>query len=557
MVSRRLFPHRSHPALPALAAEFRQGLINRRDFLSRATGLGLSASAAAALGGFWLPAPARAQAHPVPGGTLRIQQSVKPPKDPRTYDWSELGNQTRGFLEYLVEYRRDGSFQGMLLSGWEVNADATRYILHLRRGVRWSNGDAFTAADVTHNIARSCDSTVPGNSMASRLAGLIDPATGQLRADALALPDTHTLILSLSSPDIALIANISDYPAAITHPGYDGGDPFAYGIGTGPFRPVEIVAGQRCVLERDTSRPWWGSAIFGGPYLDRVEFLDYGTNPSNWAAAARAGEIDLLYDSVGGLITEMDEIGWPRSRTESAATIVIRGNQTARVGPLQPYASARVRRSLALAIDNRICLELGHDGRGQVAANHHVSPIHPAYADIGPAPYDPGAALAGMRAEGMVDFEHELITLDDDWQRNTGEAVIALLRDAGLRARHTLLPGRSFWQDWKSYPFSSTEWNHRPLDVQVLALAYRSGAAWNETGFANAEFDALLARAMALSDPATRRGVMARIETLLRAEGVIIQPYWRALFNHHVPGLLNAEKHPAHEIHLHKIGFAG
>jgi peptide/nickel transport system substrate-binding protein len=36
---------------------------------------------------------------------------------------------------------------------------------------------------------------------------------------------------------------------------------------------------------------------------------------------------------------------------------------------------------------------------------------------------------------------------------------------------------------------------------------------------------------------------------------VIIQPYWRALYNHHNGWLVNAEKHPAHEIHLHKIGF--
>lgn len=92
--------------------------------------------------------------------------------------------------------------------------------------------------------------------------------------------------------------------------------------------------------------------------------------------------------------------------------------------------------------------------------------------------------------------------------------------------------------------------------MQVLSLAYRSGAAWNETGFANAEFDALLDRANTLADAETRREVMAQLETLLRVEGVIIQPYWRALFNHHTPKLVNAQKHPANEIHLYKIGFA-
>lgn len=545
---------RMHPAAPGLARELARGRIGRREFLTRATGLGLSAAAAATLGGLARPRPASAAI--APGGTLRIQQTVRPLKDPRSYDWSELGNQTRGFLEYLVEYRRDGGFRGMLLESWEVNAVATRYRLRLRRGVRWNNGDPFTAADVARNIARWCDTAAAGNSMASRLTGLIDPATGQQRAGAVALPDAHTVELTLSAPDIAIIANFSDYPAALTHASYTGGDPFENGIGTGPFRPVELIPGERCVLERHPDHRWWGGAVFGGPWLERVEFLDYGTDPASWVAAARAGEVDLLYESIGGFIAAMDALGWTRTRAETAATIVIRTNQQAEIDGRKPYAEARARRALALAVDNAICLDLGYGGHGGIAANHHVSPIHPAYADIGPAEYAPARALVEMRLLGLADFAHELITVDDEWQRNTGDAVAALLQDAGLICRRTILPGATFWENWRGYPFSATEWNHRPLDVQVLALAYRTGAAWNETGFANADFDAALDRAMSLADADTRRAEMRTIERLMRREGVIVQPYWRALYSHHNGRLVNAEKHPAHEIHLYEIGFS-
>jgi len=171
-------PH--HPATTPLVAELRAGRMGRREFLSRATALGLGATAAYALGG--LVGPSRAQPAIARGGTLRIQQSVKPLKDPRSYDWSELANQTRGFLEYLVEYHGDGTFHGMLLDRWEVNDDATRYVLHLRPGVRWNTGAPFTADDVAHNIARWCDTTAPGNSMAGRCTALIDLTTGQARA---------------------------------------------------------------------------------------------------------------------------------------------------------------------------------------------------------------------------------------------------------------------------------------------------------------------------------------------------------------------------------------
>ncbi len=119
-----------------------------------------------------------------------------------------------------------------------------------------------------------------------------------------------------------------------------------------------------------------------------------------------------------------------------------------------------------------------------------------------------------MDDAGLADFEHELITVDDDWQKNTGDAVAAQLRDAGINVKRTILPGSTFWNDWAKYPFSSTNWNHRPLEVQVLALAYRSGEAWNEFAYANPEFDALINQALSIADADARREVMGKIETL-------------------------------------------
>ncbi len=75
------------------------------------------------------------------------------------------------------------------------------------------------------------------------------------------------------------------------------------------------------------------------------------------------------------------------------------------------------------------------------------------------------------------------------WQTATCDAVAAQIRDAGIKIKRTVLPGSTFWNDWTKYPFSATEWNMRPLGVQVLSLAYRTGEAWNETAFTNAEFD--------------------------------------------------------------------
>ena len=208
-----------------------------------------------------------------------------------------------------------------------------------------------------------------------------------------------------------------------------------------------------------------------------------------------------------------------------------------------------------MAVDNSICLELGYADKGEVAHNHHAGPMHPEHdASVGRLPYDPAKAKALMDEAGMADYEHELISIDDDWRKNTTDAVAAQLRDAGIKVKRTILPGSTFWNDWAKYPFSSTNWNHRPFAVQVWGLAYRSGEAWNEMGWSNAEFDALLAEANSIADADKRREVAGKCQALIAEEGCTIQPYWRSLYRSH-SATVDIDMHIAYHAHVYKWGF--
>ncbi len=387
--------------------------------------------------------------------------------------------------------------------------------------------------------------------MASRMASLVDEETGKARAGAITVVDDRTVKLLLNNADITLIAGFSDYPAAIVHDSFDG-DPLSNPIGTGPYLPAEFEVGIKAALVRNENHSWWGE----GAYLDRIEYIDYGTEQASIFAAVESDEVDMIYESLGEYIDLFDTVGWEKSEANTANTVVIRPNQIAEVNGQKPYADVRVRRALAMAVDNAVCLELGFSDNGTVAENHQVSPLHPEYAEL-PAPvFDPAAAAALMQEAGMADFEHELISIDDTWRKNTSDSVAAQLRDAGIKVKRTVLPGSTFWNDWIGYPFSTTDWAHRPLGVQVLALAYRSGEPWNESGFSNAEFDALLTEALAIADAEQRREVMEKLQKITQDEGVIIQPYWRSIFRHHKPTVVGADMHPTFEIHVAKLGFA-
>lgn len=530
-----------HPAAKELARDVRAGKLSRREFLTRATALGVTAPAAYGLLG--LATPARAQ-EPKVGGILRVGMEVKAQKDPRTADWPQIANIYRGWLEYLVQYNPDGTFEGRLLESWEANDDATQYTLKVRPGVTWNNGDAFTADDVVRMFERWTDGSAEGNAMASRFMGLVDEGTKSMRDGSVVKIDDMTVQLVMSLSDVAVIANLADYPAAVVHSSYvDGSDPSANPIGTGPYLPREVGVGQRAILVRNENHTWWGGTV----PLDEIHYIDFGTDPAAMVALAGSDEIDCNYESTGEFIDVLDGLGWNKLEAVTASTIVMRMNSAN--GDL--YKDKSVRQAMQKAVDPAVVLELGYNGLGTIAENHHACPVHPEYAEIPKQVIDPAGLKPALEAAGMLDTEFELISLDDGWEAASTDAVAAQLRDAGATIKRTVMPGSTFWNDWQKYPFSSTTWNHRPLAVQNMSLAYTSTGSWNETGMANPDFDAAMTKALSLADADARREVMVTLETILQDEGYIIQSFWRSLYRHARDGV-NIDMHPSFEHHHYK-----
>ena len=127
------------------------------------------------------------------------------------------------------------------------------------------------------------------------------------------------------------------------------------------------------VYKRREDGKWWDGEV----YLDGVEFIDYGTDPSAMVSAFEAGEVHTNHETTADYVTILEGVGAITSEVVTASTIVARTNVDNK-----PYDDQKVRNALQLAVDNAVVLQLGYGNAGEPAENHHVCPIHPEYVEL-------------------------------------------------------------------------------------------------------------------------------------------------------------------------------
>ena len=557
-------PGSHHPYIPELRNQLRKGEITRRDFLATATRLGVSASAAYAMAGSVLGRGPVAQAHaqaPKQGGTLRCSMNVKEMTDPATYDWSEKGNLARHMTEPLVRINRDNIAEPYLAQRWDASDDLKTWTFHLRKGVKWSNGDDFIADDVVFNFRRWLDPAT-GSSNQGRFSSMTreidtgktddegNPIMSTVAAEgAIEKVDDHTVRFHLNRPDISLPESMADYPALIVHRDFEemGGDLSKNPVGTGPFMLTRFSVGETAQYQKRTDHPWWG----GDVYLDGIVYIDHGDDPGPMIAALASGQVDTNYRTSVEQVPTLRRIpGLTTYETVTAQTGVARMKITEK-----PFDDPRIRRAIQACMDHTKLLQLAYQNLGAPGEDHHVSPIHPEYASLPKLKQDYELATKLLAEAGYPDG----ITLRIDcvanptWEQTAVKVIAEMLRPARINLDINIMPGGTYWDRWLVTPFGFTSWTHRALGVQVLNLAYRTGVAWNETAYSNPEFDKLLDEAGAILDPNERRKVMEKLETILQNDAIIIQPFWRSEFITARDNVHNIYCHVANEHHYNKV----
>ncbi len=382
---------------------------------------------------------------------------------------------------------------GLLASSWTISPSHLSYTFQVRDGIKWADGQPFTADDVlfTFHVLQDLEYQQPGAD-SWRQVGVAPAGPGKviftLRSPSASFP----LALRIGIIAKHLFNGMS--PPQIAASQFSG----VQAIGTGPFK-VSAISPLAVTLVRNTNAD-------PQPYLDHLIFRTYSTNPATDPQAAIDGVVHGAADLVGGL--EPQEVGTLLRRSDMTVldvrtftdAFVSMNNE----GPGKPFFSdPKVRLALTQAVDRQAIINDVIAGRGDPDPGP-IPTADWAYSAAAAAryPYDrltadkaletagwklaPGAKV---RTKSGVAFRVELVTVGSFPNFQIADAVAGQLLTVGVQADvravspsalvQTYLLGRNYQMalvafDVGSDPDQYSLW-HSGADPGTINFAYQHG----------------------------------------------------------------------------------
>jgi ABC-type transport system substrate-binding protein len=492
----------------------------RRDFLRAGSALALVLAAP------WARRGAKAADTAKAGGQMVVTfQTDLSTLDPAVgYDWQNW-SVIKVLFNGLMDYKPGTTdLAPALAESFDISPDGLKYTFKLRKGVKFHNGRALTAADIKYSFERMLDPATqsPG-------AGFYDVIKGQAEVvgkstkdlAGLTTPDDSTVVFELLRPDATFLHKMAlNFPMAVPKEevAKSGADFATHPVGTGPYKMTEWTLGQRLVLERNPDY-----FIPGVPKLDKIVF-EFGQEPTVALLRLKRGEVDLLGDSIPP--AQFNEV-----MADPANKDIIKQGAQLQTGYVTmlvtkpPFDKKEVRQAVNMAINKDRIVRI-INGRAK-PATQPLPPGMPGYdANYKGYAYDVAGAKKLLAAAGMEKgFATELYCMNVDPNPRIAQAIQQDLAAIGIKAEIKSLAqsavidaggqgnapmvwsGGMAWID--DYPDPSDFYG------PILGCGGAAPGGWNWSKYCNDAIDKRAAEADAMVDPA---------KTAERAE------LWRKIF---------------------------
>jgi peptide/nickel transport system substrate-binding protein len=386
-----------------------------------------------------------------------------------------------------------------LAESWEVSPDGTVYTFHIRPGVTFHDGTPLDAAAVEFNIRRMWDASFEFYD--TKAAAQTTFVWQYL--DSVSTLDPMILQLTMKQPFqplLRLLAQGGSGSTGIISPAvvrtYGNDDVAEHPAGTGPFKFVERVRGQRITLERNDA--YWGQK----PYLDRVVFRPL-PDPSARVAALRADEVDMIAVPPPDSVQSLQDSGFQLSDGAPPHVWYLSFNFA------DPIMSNKlVRQAINLAIDRQgMATSLLRD---TVKPAYDVqAPANAAYVENTAAyAYDPDRAKQLLAEAGYPDgFETTMMTSVDGSGQiipvPMAEYIQQDLAKVGIRITLDTTEWISYLSKWAQGTPPGVGWAQQSWGMTTPYWLYiatssslRAPNGPNVGGYSNPELDQVMAQAI-------------------------------------------------------------
>jgi peptide/nickel transport system substrate-binding protein len=424
----------------------------------------------------------------------------------------------------LVKYDKDMNVVGDLAESWEISKDGLVITFHLRKGVRWHDGQPFTADDVLYTYQVTIDPKTPtaysGDFLKVKKAEVLDANTVRVSYDKPFAPALMSWGSAVLPRHLLAGQDITKSPLA-RHP-----------VGTGPYMFKEWKTGQKIVL---VSNPDY---FEGRPYIDGF-IMRVIPDMATMFLELRASGIDRMnltpLQYTRQTENNLFRKNYNKYRYLSFAYTYMGYNL---LNPL--FADKRVRQAIAHAVNKEEIIQGVLLGLGREATGPYKPGSWAYNGNVRKYAYDPKRARellaeAGWKdtdGDGIIDkdgkpFVFEIMTNQGNEVRaKTAEIIQQRLAEVGIKVKIRTLEWAAFVKDFinkRRFDATVLGWTI-PLDPDNYDVWHSSKTGPEElnfTSFKNSEVDDLLEKGRSTFDQKVRKRCYDRIQEILAEE----QPY--------------------------------
>lgn len=467
---------------------------------------------------------------PASAQDVRIGLSAEPTSmDPHYHTLSPNIALHQHVFEQLIQTDAKQKLIPGLAESWKVLPDGITWELKLRQNVKWHDGAPFTADDVLFTFDRVPN--VPNS------PALFSYAT---KGKTLKKVDDHTLHITTGSPS-PLLPNDLSAIFIISKKNGEGASTADYNsgkatIGTGPFKFVEFVPGDRFVFTRNND--YWGKKAA----FDKVTFKPIKTGPAR-VAALLAGDVDVIEEVPTADIEKLrKEPKVALAQTPSNRSIFFVLDQFRPETPFakakdgaaikNPFLDKRVRQAITKSINREAIVARVMEGAATPAAQWLPEGYFGIAPGLKPVAYDPEGAKKLLAEAGFPNgFKLTIHGPNGRYVNDVKiiEAIAQMLTRVGIETTIETLPPGPFFTRASTGANGSPEFsmallgwspssgeNSGSLKPQLMTFDRDKGwGTANRGRYSNPAFDALVDEALKTVDDGKRAELLAKATVMV------------------------------------------